>query len=326
MCPVRRSASWSSTTRTASTSATRSAKGVEAGGGTVIYGKAGQEFPSTETSFGTIVSNVLATQPDVIAIIAFDQTKQILPALASAKFAGSKLYFVDGNLSDYTPVAGVADLTGAKGTQQGVDADKTFKDELDAWYTANDGKGKGLGGIFNYGPESYDAVVTLALAADLAKKNDSASIEPFILPVTGYHRWQGLQELRRVPGSDQGRHEGHLVPGSLVDRPAERQAQPVDGIRRHLRGCRQEHRRQVPHRCEGDHRRVVCEHQAGAGRGSGRHPPLHHRKGVHAPPPPTRTSPGGSAGHRCCRGVRCSRGDAGRGGRADHQRNQLRRQ
>jgi branched-chain amino acid transport system substrate-binding protein len=128
---------------------------------------------------------VLATQPDVIAIIAFDQTKQILPALASAKFAGSKLYFVDGNLSDYTPVAGVADLTGAKGTQQGVDADKTFKDELDAWYTANDGKGKGLGGIFNYGPESYDAVVTLALAADLAKKNDSASIEPFILPVTG---------------------------------------------------------------------------------------------------------------------------------------------
>jgi branched-chain amino acid transport system substrate-binding protein len=158
---------------------------VEAGGGSVVYGKAGQEFPSTETSFGTIVNNVLAAKPDVIAIIAFDQTKLILPALGSAGFAGKSTYFVDGNLSDYTSIAGVPDLTGAKGTQQGVDANKAFKDQLDAWYTANDGKGKGLGGIYNYGPESYDAVITLALAADLAKKFDSASIEPFILPVTG---------------------------------------------------------------------------------------------------------------------------------------------
>lgn len=161
------------------------ASSLKAGGGSVVYGGAGQEFPSTETSFGTIVNNVLAAQPDVIAIIAFEQTNQILPALGSAGFAGSKLYFVDGNLSDYSKTAGVPDLTGAKGTQQGVDADKSFKAELNDWYKANDGKGKDLGGIYNYGPESYDAVITLALAADLAKKNDSASIEPFILPVTG---------------------------------------------------------------------------------------------------------------------------------------------
>ena len=160
-------------------------KSLESGGGSVVYGKAGQEFPSTETSFGTIVNNVLAAKPDVIAIIAFEQTAQILPALGSANFAGKNLYFVDGNLSDYTKTAGVPDLTGAKGTQQGVDADKSFKAELDAFYKANDGKGTGLGGIFNYGPESYDATITLALAADLAKSNDSASIEPFVLPVTG---------------------------------------------------------------------------------------------------------------------------------------------
>ena len=50
------------------------ASSLKAGGGSVVYGGAGQEFPSTETSFGTIVNNVLAAQPDVIAIIAFDQT------------------------------------------------------------------------------------------------------------------------------------------------------------------------------------------------------------------------------------------------------------
>lgn len=161
------------------------ASSLKAGGGSVVYGLAGQEFPSTETSFATIVNNVLAAKPDVIAIIAFDQTSQILPAIGSAGFAGKNLYFVDGNLSDYSKTAGVPDLTGSKGTQQGVDADKTFKAKLSDWYKANDGKGKDLGGIYNYGPESYDAVITLALAADLAKKFDSPSIEPFILPVTG---------------------------------------------------------------------------------------------------------------------------------------------
>ena len=72
-----------------------------------------------------------------------------------------------------------------------------------------------------------------------------------------HHGWQGLQELRRLPEAHQGRHDGHLVPGSVVHRSAERQAQPVDGLRRHLRGCRQEHRRQVPHRSQGDHQQVV---------------------------------------------------------------------
>ena len=163
------------------------AKTLKAGGGSVVFGDTGkgQEFPSTETNFGTIVNSVLATQPDVIAIIAFDQTSQVLSALGSANYAGKKLYFVDGNLSDYSKDAGIPDLTGSHGTQQGVYPDAAFQSKLDAWYTKNDGKGKDLGGIFNYAAEGYDSVITLALAADLSGKYDSAAIGPNIGKVTG---------------------------------------------------------------------------------------------------------------------------------------------
>lgn len=157
---------------------------ITAGGGQVVYGAkgSGQEFPSTETNFGDIVNAAVAKQPDVIAIIAFDQTKQILSSLGSAGFDGSKLYFVDGNLSDYTGTPGVPDLTGSKGTQQGVDPSKVAPN-LEAWYKLNEGKS--LGGIYNYGPESYDAVTILALAADEAKAFDSASIQKYVAKVTG---------------------------------------------------------------------------------------------------------------------------------------------
>ena len=156
---------------------------IKAGGGSIVYGDkgSGQEFGTTETNFGDIVNSVLAKQPDVIAIIAFDQTQQILPALGSAGFDGSKLYFVDGNLSDYTKTPGVPDLTGSKGTQQGADP-TAFAPTLEAWYKANDGKS--LGGIYNYGPESYDATMILALAADLGGKDDSATIDQNIPKVT----------------------------------------------------------------------------------------------------------------------------------------------
>lgn len=157
---------------------------ITAGGGQVVYGAkgSGQEFPSTETNFGSIVNAAVAKQPDVIAIIAFDQTAQILPALGSAGFDGSKLYFVDGNLSDYSSTPGVPDLTGSKGTQQGVDP-SAIAPKLEAWYKLNEGKS--LGGIYNYGPESYDATTILALAADEAKANDPASIQKYVAKVTG---------------------------------------------------------------------------------------------------------------------------------------------
>lgn len=161
------------------------AETIKKGGGSVVYGDkgSGQEFSSTENNFSSIVQDLQAKQPDVVAIIAFDQTAQILPALGSAGFKGNQMYFVDGNLSDYSSTKGVPDLTGSHGTQQGVFPDKTFQDTLNAWAKKNEGKD--LGGIFNYAPESYDATMILALASDMAGKFDSPSIQPYVATVTG---------------------------------------------------------------------------------------------------------------------------------------------
>ncbi len=160
-------------------------KSIEASGGKVVYGAtgAGQEFPATETSFTSEVSAILATKPDAIVVDAFDQTNQILPALASAGWTMKNTYFVDGNLNDYTSTAGIPDLTGAQGSTQGVNPTPAFTKTLAAWYAKNENGAKET--YFGYAAESYDAVTIMALAADQAKSSDSASIQAQILPITG---------------------------------------------------------------------------------------------------------------------------------------------
>ncbi len=158
---------------------------VEGAGGSVVYGAKGknQEFPSTETNFTSEVSAVLATKPSAIVIDAFDQTAQILPALASAGWDMKKVYFVDGNLNDYTATKGVPDLTGAKGSTQGVNPSDSLKATLSAWYAKNENGGKIT--AYGYAAESYDAVVIMALAAQESGDSSPAGIQKNILPVTG---------------------------------------------------------------------------------------------------------------------------------------------
>jgi neutral amino acid transport system substrate-binding protein len=160
-------------------------KAVESSGGKIVYGAtgAGQEFPATETTFGSEVSAVLATKPDAIVVDAFDQTAQILPALASAGWNLKNTYLVDGNLNDYTSTAGIPDMSGAQGSTQGVNPSPTFKSTLVKWYAKNENGAKL--DYFGYAAESYDAVMIMALAADQAKSSASPSVQAQILPVTG---------------------------------------------------------------------------------------------------------------------------------------------
>lgn len=158
---------------------------LKASGGSVVYGDkgAGQEFSSTETSFGTIVANALAAKPDAVVVIAFAQSTSIWPAIASAGFKMANTYFVDGNQANYTKSnPTLPDMTGAKGTAQGADP-KDIAPKLEAWYKAN--QGKSLDGTYIYGAESYDATVILALAAAEAKSNAPAALEAKIRSVTG---------------------------------------------------------------------------------------------------------------------------------------------
>jgi branched-chain amino acid transport system substrate-binding protein len=159
-------------------------KTIEAAGGTIVYGGkgAGDEFPAGQTTFSSEVSGALAAKPDAIVVLAFDETKQIVPELKAQGWDMSKTYFSDGNTADYSKDFQAGTLTGAQGTIPGADPNATFKARLNGW--AEVGEGKPLSD-YAYGAESYDATILGALAAAKGGATDSPTIQKNYAAVSG---------------------------------------------------------------------------------------------------------------------------------------------
>ncbi|NCT89807.1 amino acid ABC transporter substrate-binding protein [Cellulomonas sp. APG4] len=151
---------------------------IEDAGGTITYGNPGEEFdPASDDVIPSAVTAAVATNPDAIVLIAFDQTKLIVPQLAAAGFDTSKLYFVDGNLADYSADFEPGTLEGAQGTLPGANAEGEFRDrllEIDPDLTD-----------FAYAAESYDAVMLAALAAVRGEGVDGPTIQENLAAVSG---------------------------------------------------------------------------------------------------------------------------------------------
>ena len=151
----------------------------EAAGGEVVEE---QSYNTGDTSFDAQISALKAANPDAIALIAFEETKTIVPALAG--YPSENLYFVDGNLADYSADFPAGTLTGAKGTLPGLDTAKLgdFTDRLQTfWQDEGNPELKD----YSYAAESYDAVVLLALAAMAAGSTDGADIADKLQEVSG---------------------------------------------------------------------------------------------------------------------------------------------
>ncbi|WP_418275297.1 ABC transporter substrate-binding protein [Isoptericola jiangsuensis] len=158
---------------------------IESGGGTVVYGATGegQEFPPGETNFGAQVTAALATEPDALVIIAFEETVAIVNELVAQgwEFDGTT-YFCDGNLSNYGDQFDADTLTGVQGTLPGAQASDDLKQRLTDWYAENE---DGELTDFSYSAESYDATVLAALAAVKGGATDGATIAENIKAVSG---------------------------------------------------------------------------------------------------------------------------------------------
>lgn len=160
-------------------------KAVEAGGGTVVYGAtgAGQEFAPGETNFSAIVTAALATGPDAIAVIAFEETKAIVSELVGQGWVfDGTTYFCDGNTAAYTADFEPGTLKGVVGTIPGAQADDEFKELTSAWYEENNGEALT---DWSYAAESYDAVILAALAAVKGGATDGATIAANLRAVSG---------------------------------------------------------------------------------------------------------------------------------------------
>ena len=151
-----------------------------AAGGEVI---AAPTYNTGDTNFTAQIAEALAGDPDAIVLITFDEAKTIVPELVS-QFPGENLYFVDGNLTNYSEVFAPGTLAGAKGTYPGVNEANIaefIKRLGDSWVA----RGNAPLDLVAYGPETYDAVVLLALAALEARSTEGANMSMKLREVSG---------------------------------------------------------------------------------------------------------------------------------------------
>ncbi|MEZ3159229.1 ABC transporter substrate-binding protein [Microbacterium sp. BWT-B31] len=152
----------------------------EGAGGEVV---AAPTYNTGDTNFDAQISEVLAADPDAIALITFEEVKTILPSLFG-QFPADKLYFVDGNLANFGDAFPVGSLTGAKGTLPGLSVDSIgdFTSALDDFLA---GEGSEPLTEYSYAAESFDATILLALASLAANSTDSADIAAKLIEVSG---------------------------------------------------------------------------------------------------------------------------------------------
>jgi ABC-type branched-subunit amino acid transport system substrate-binding protein len=148
---------------------------IESGGGQVV---AEEVYDPKAADYSAEVGKIKAANPDAIVMIGFDETKKIVPKLVEAGLTTKtkKWYFVDGNLANYGKEFPNGTFNGAKGTLPGAKAPAEFQAKL----KAVDPSLKD----FSYAPESYDATILSALAADAAKTDAPGEIAKQLGPVS----------------------------------------------------------------------------------------------------------------------------------------------
>jgi branched-chain amino acid transport system substrate-binding protein len=136
-------------------------------------------YDPAASNFDAQVGQIKAASPDCINLIGFEESAKVIQSMVGQGIGPQEvpLYLVDGNLSntlgDDLP-AGV--LEGTKGTLPGAEATEEFRArlmEVDPALTD-----------FAYSAESYDAVITTALAAVAAESDAGEDIAAELQGVT----------------------------------------------------------------------------------------------------------------------------------------------
>ena len=135
-------------------------------------------YATDATSYTSEIQQVKDANPDALALIGFEETTKIIPALESAGIGPQDLqtYFTDGNLSNYGDKFDKGLLEGTKGTLPGSEVKGDYRERV----LEVDPKLKD----FSYSQESYDAVVMSALAAEAAKNDSGEAIASEMINVS----------------------------------------------------------------------------------------------------------------------------------------------
>ncbi|GAA0412903.1 amino acid ABC transporter substrate-binding protein [Acrocarpospora corrugata] len=150
-------------------------KSVSGGGGEIVVKTA---YDPAAADFSADVAKIKEANPKAIALIAFNETTKIIPELKKQGLGPDKvkIYFVDGNLADYSKDFPKGTLEGIKGTLPGAKAPDDFRQKLLSVDPALTD--------WSYAPESYDATVLSALAAEAAKSDAGTAVASKLIDVS----------------------------------------------------------------------------------------------------------------------------------------------
>ncbi|HEY3140896.1 MAG TPA: ABC transporter substrate-binding protein, partial [Acidimicrobiales bacterium] len=129
--------------------------------------------------FSAETEELVSADPDALFLVGFAESATIMTDLAEQGFTPDKkkIYFVEGNMSDATAEdLSPGALVGVKGTIPGARVSAEFEARLRAQDT-------GLPAL-TYGPETYDALIVMALAAEVAKTDQADEVARAINGVT----------------------------------------------------------------------------------------------------------------------------------------------
>ncbi len=150
-------------------------KSVTGGGGEVVEKVI---YDPAAANYSAEVGKIQAANPEALVLIGFEETKKIIPELISQGIGPDEvaLYLVDGNLADYSKDFEPGTLNGTKGTLPGAKTGEDFKKNL---LKINPKLAD-----FSYAPESYDAAVLIALAAQAAQSDNGKAIASKLVEVS----------------------------------------------------------------------------------------------------------------------------------------------
>ncbi|HEY5684100.1 MAG TPA: ABC transporter substrate-binding protein [Acidimicrobiia bacterium] len=150
-----------------------------AGGSLPVY----TAYAVDTENFDAEVDSIVEANPDAIVIIGFAESANILTTMHERGIGPSvkNVWGVDGNIGGIgAELSDPSIISGMRGTEPSVDLSSisAFTARLDGAYEG------GVGGVFAYGAETYDAIIIVALAAAVANSDDPAVFASEINGVT----------------------------------------------------------------------------------------------------------------------------------------------
>lgn len=144
----------------------------EAGGGTV---EPTDFYDLAQTEYSAEAQNMADAGTDAFVLVSYEESRQVIPALIGAGLSPQEVqwYFVDGNKLDYSEDFDPGVMATVKATTPGP-APEDFFTRLAEFRESPETV---------YTPESYDAVIAVALAAIAANADDQDAIRDAMFEV-----------------------------------------------------------------------------------------------------------------------------------------------